>query len=170
MLKLIGAFIIVFSSLVLSAVPLFAIKQKIIILQEFIHDFHYMHIELQTNLSSVPCLLEFLSEKGGVSTRKIYQSLKTSLLSHPIALFSEYWTKAFACFGAILSPEAIQSITHLGNILGRYTLEEQLSEIERCITCLEEECSREKINYIAKQKLYIGVGGTIAMITVILLA
>ena len=169
MIKLIGAIIILFSVVVLSIIPLYYTQYRMRILRDFLQDFRLLHNELTSNLSSVPELIEFLSQKGGHTTRPAYISIHEELNMHAVALFHDDWCRSMKRYTKYLSSEEYNQLLTIGDILGKYILEEQLSAINNSICLFEESLSKEKSIYPEKKKLNLGIGTSLGMILVILL-
>jgi len=169
MFKAVGAVFVMISILLLSYHPLYRLKLRIKLLNDFIHDFQFMHYELSTNLCSVPELIDILCENSGLSTNNIYQSLKSSVSAQGVTVFYENWPTLLSQYKMIFNPNEYESIVHICDVLGKYILEEQITTIHNAIHILQDGYSSAKEDYREKGKLYWGIGTSIGLVLVILL-
>ena len=169
MFKLLGSMIIMFSSVTLSMISLYQHQYRIIVLRDFLQDFRFLHNELSSNLSSVPELMAFLSQKGGKTTKNAYQNIYKGLTVHAVALFQEDWLHNMKQYRKYLSSEEYNLLITIGYVLGKYILEEQLAALNNCTRLFEESLSIEKNIYPEKKKLCLGIGTSIGTLLVILL-
>lgn len=169
MFKIVGSAFVMLSVMMLSYHPLYRLKVRIKMLNDFIHDFQYMHRELSTNLCSLPEIIDLLCKYSGESTNNIYQTLKSEISEQGITVFYESWPIIISPYKIILTPNEYESLIQICNVLGQYILEEQILIIQNTIDILDDGCSSTKEEYREKEKLYWGLGTSIGLILVILL-
>lgn len=167
--KILGALVILSSTIALSLIPFYHRRYRIRLLQDFLRDFRFVHNELRSNLSSVPDLMDFLRRNGGESTREVYAIIFEMINTHGTALFHDDWCSGMKRYSRYLSSEEYDLLINVGNMLGRYILEEQLSALNHLIESFEESLSTEKLIFSEKNRLDIGIGTSLGIILVILL-
>lgn len=169
MIKMVGAVMIIFSVMTLSAIPLCHHKHRMRVLRDFLHDFRFIHTEMKSNLSSVPDLMDHLRVKGGETTKSAYRSVYEKIATHGAALFQEDWCCIMMQYRIYLTSEEYGLLLNIGDILGKYILEEQLSALNNLIRLFEESFAKEKEIFPEKKKINLGIGTSLGIILVILL-
>lgn len=169
MIKITGALLIMSSVIALSIIPLYHHSYRIRLLQDFLMDFRFIHNEMRTNLSSVPDLMKFLCRKGGKITGEAYKKIYEMICAHGAAKFQDDWCSVMKSYSKYLSSDEYDHLTNIGNILGKYILEEQLSALSHLIELFEKSLSEEKLILSEKKRIDLGIGASLGIILVILL-
>lgn len=125
--------------------------------------------ELSTNLSSLPEICEALDGRAKGSAADFLLKLRISFENLGTEDFSMLWTRAVESAFKDLSCEELKSVASLGNILGKFRLEDQLSALDCTTAYLKDTLNRAKLDYPNERKLSLGVSAAGAMLILLTL-
>lgn len=110
--------------------------------------------ELAFRLPDLPCLLEEMSRRAPAPAGEALAAVMRELDRLGEESFSLLWTRALDRTAGALTPEDMEPILRLGNVLGRCGWEEQKQavertwqELDRTVLRLREELSRKGRTY-----------------------
>ena len=167
MIKLMGAVLILSAGVMLGSLPLVSMKERTRLLNGYVDALKAMKAELSAQGLSIPKLMDVLSE--GNSSHHIFAYLSSYIAEHGVMEFSVGWRSYIMSESSIIEEDELRSLMSVGDMLGKYTLEDQISEIEHCIEILERgiENTRQKQKEITK--LYLGTSLSLSLMLIIAL-
>lgn len=169
MIKLLGSILIIGSVVFLFYQPMIFLKRKIQIHFLFITLFHRIRQELKTNLWAIPELLCVLSDTCDPSLSIFLTSIREDVDLYGAAAFCSSWKKNLSPFANYFSAEETYLIEEIGNILGQYTLDEQMKTVDEVICALDHNYQNNVQKYQNSLKLNVACGSAVGiMITVLL--
>lgn len=161
--KLFGAIMIIFCGLLLSCTPLLKLMERKRLLSELTSILEKLHSELCTSAPALPQLMERVGTE-----HPIVGSIVSEMQENGPISFYDAWHKSIDR-EVYLTEEERNSLHGLGDVLGRYVLEEQLTAIARTLEVLREGYLSAKLQLAEVSRLYIGTGLSLSAMLVIIL-
>ena len=166
-MKLLGAVLIILVGTVLSILPLMEMKERIRRLMVYADELRAIHAQLSTYGTSIPVLMRALCIEH--TTSGLFAAISEHMDRNGAMSFSDGWKRYINEQAAFLPEQELSALLHLGDVLGKYTVEEQLSSIERVLDLLYLGIGETKSKLREVSRLYLGTGLSLSSILVILL-
>lgn len=170
MIKFLGALSIFSSVLLFIYRPAAAMKKRMNLLFALSQAFHRISSELETNLTALPELLRLMNDSALPAVQPIFSCVSATIQQQGAAVFQFAWKQALKPYRTQLEEQEFQSLLQLGNVLGCYLAEDQITAIGQCIQILDEGYRATRSQFCETQRVYVGVGASIGISVVILLA
>lgn len=169
MIRFLGA------GLILSACTFFAVsktkamRNRIQTLLALIDALHIIRSEITTNLTPISEILNQLETHKNTSVCRLFSTVNRSISREGIPYFGKCWSSGVEQCCTELTFQERDALCALGNVLGKYSAEEECAAIDRCIATLESGYAAAKEKYADDAKLYTGVSMVTGLMLVILL-
>ena len=163
MMKLCGAIIIMGTGFTLGCLPLMAMKERIRALEGYREELMRMRAELSTYGMSIPELIHVLRNS-------VLFSLPLLRIEEegPMA-FSVGWKTGVAQNSGSLTVHEKNALERLGDVLGRYSIEEQLCAIDEVVDIFEQGKAETLHKLRSVTRLYMGTSLSLSAMLVVLL-
>ncbi len=125
--------------------------------------------ELETKLSPLPEICSFLAGRTEGETGDFFAELTASLTRLGGAEFAQLWREAAKKCLVSLAAVELDELGRLGAILGRYTLDEQLSALRACGAYMTEAAQRAEKSYPEQRRLGLCLSATAGILLIIAL-
>lgn len=162
MMKVCGAISILAAGGLLGGLPIWSMLERIRVIELFLDGLIKMRAELNTYSMSIPELM--MTMKG----HKIFSSVCLLLAEEPMS-FSGQWKSSVDQVAESLTEQEYRSVSGLGDILGRYSLEEQLASMDSVIVLLREGKMHTEHKLRSLSRLYLGTSLSLSGMLVVLL-
>jgi len=169
MCKLIGIVLTFLSVFIFVYRPIYNQKQRISFLFSMIQFLKGVNNELRTNLSSISELLTISRTAYGESVQSLISCVLEDVNEQGAAAFKDSWKRNIRCYDKLLSIYEIELLSHLGDVLGRYILEEQVMAVDSVIYALEAGYQSELSECKASESFRVRLGVVVGAGLVILL-
>lgn len=167
--KLIGAFLIFLSCFMTAAMPVYAMKQRLIFLSEFRKVLLRMNAELRLNLLPIPDLIEIVSATCGGEVRPVFTAVHNDYLVHGPNEFQNSWYNSIKQNCPLLTLEEQECLCSVGAILGQFSLDDELAALDDAAVCLQLGYSETRSKYLSSRKLFMGCGSVTGLMIAIAL-
>lgn len=170
MIRLFGAVLCISAGLLTGAVICLESKKRLECLNMLVMALELMHTELATNLTPIPALMRKVSESSKGCVKKLAEEvyIKTNELEKKA--FEELWSEGVRNNLNVLEEKELQRTVHLGSVLGKTELAEQLSAIsslEKYLSCAAAEIEG---SFPQLRKTSFGISLAVgALVTIVLL-
>lgn len=168
-MKLIGAAFVLVAGILVAYTSLSEEKDRLITMKELSNALDIIHGELsarQSSLFDIACCVE-KHTTGRVSA--FFGCVQASLTDLGIKCFSEIWRETAEKYLCLIDDECLRDLLHLGDILGRYELSEQLSALMALKNGLSKVLDGAGESYAATRKLRLYLAGAISSLLIIVL-
>ena len=168
--RLLGALCVLASCVSMGAAACAEKRRRLNTLDELTAALRRMRAELASHARPTAELCRLLAESSAGETETFFALLLRSLDQLGERPFYVLWREA--AFRALrsLREEERQSLERLGDSLGRYALEEQVSAVESCLAALDSARERARAELPVQRKLTLGLALSAgAMLTILLL-
>ena len=162
MMKVCGAISILVAGGLLGGVPILRLLERIRVLALISEALSTMRAELNTYNMSIPELMRTVKDN------RLFSSVVLLLEEEPMS-FSAQWKTCVAQVGKNLTVREYRAVSSLGDVLGRYALEEQLASMDGVIELLREGKSETAHKLHSVSKLYVGTSLSLSAMLVVLL-
>lgn len=125
--------------------------------------------ELAFSLPALPELLVLLSERAAEPAGEVFAAALAGMEELGRYSFGEIWRRVLAGFPGGLWEEDVLALSRLGEVLGRYGWEEQISALRAVRSGLEEVYRREAGRAAGQGKTWVTVGVCLGTFGAILL-
>ena len=169
MTKLVGSIVLIGSTILIFYHPVFILQSRITLLKNLIFMLNQIKRELQTYLWSISDMMNHLLALKNIYFEQFIGSVNKEIIEKGAAEFPKKWKENVLQFFPILSKEEQVAIAQLGDVLGRYTLNEQITVLEKTICILEESLCSACDYYHSKSHYSLGIGTSVGLIVAILL-
>ena len=132
-------------------------------LDAFTKELKFIKAELHTYGLSIPELM------GRMQTSMVFSTVGDIIEQYGAMAFSEGWKDCVTKFGEHLTPREHQSTAGLGDVLGRYSLEEQVSAIDEAVELLSQGKVETMMRLREVSRLYMGTSLSLSAMLVVLL-
>ncbi len=168
-MKLLGMFLICTASLAAACGIGKTRGERIRSLRAFCRMLELMEGELTTKLSPLPDLVMALENKSSGTAKVFLEALGSRLVALGQNSFAQLWTDSLRQ-SADLEKEDLETLRHLGGILGQYELERQVEAIRQCRERLRQSAERLALDHRQKNRTACGVALlSAAMLCIVLL-
>lgn len=167
--KIIGAFSVFIAVLLMSYFPIYERKERSRYLFAWIHALSYIKAEYQTNLCALPVLVNLLCEHADWRVRPFFQTIRNDINSEGVAFFSQSLNDCLDQNKMYLNEQETSALRHLGKILGRFVLEEEVNEIEHTLEVFRSGYHETNQDLKEKERVYIGAGIVVSLMVIIML-
>ena len=143
------------------------LKKRTRLLMLYDHGLKRMRTELATYGMSIPELMQKLSDNEREWT--LFPIVCSYIEQNGAMAFESGWKSYFVSHGDYLKDTEYRLIVGLGEILGRYTIDEQLEAIDRVSDALVlgVEETRHKVHEVSR--LYLGTSFALSAMLVVML-
>ena len=169
MIKLLASFIILGTTTLIFYQPIFVLHSRIIFLKNLIMMLNQIKRELQTNLWSVSDMLNNIHDIDCDCLNDFINHVKFEIEQNGAAEFSISWSTNAKQLLKYLSVEEEIPVLQLAEILGRYSLDEQVTALENVIHIFEISYESASETYRTNSKYSLYIGGSVGAIVTILL-
>ena len=118
--------------------------------------------EIQVNLTPIGAF-------GAPCSRRFFQEVSDQFTAQGAPYLEQCWNTAVDRCCAGLSDEEQRAMRTLGEVLGRYGVDEECAAISRCVSELNTGHTQLRRRYSADVRLYTGLGLTAGCILAIVL-
>jgi len=125
--------------------------------------------ELKLHLTPIPQLTQWLAERSSSEAKEFFRKLSLALDSLGEEDFSTLWRKVSGTSLCLLEKKEFELFAQLGDVLGRYTLEEQCAAINHCLISFRRYAEKAQNEYPAAKKLSLGLSASAAVLLIIIL-
>ena len=125
--------------------------------------------ELQTNLWSISDILNNIHTTKSPCLNHFISHVKHDVDQSGAAEFTSSWRDNVTKSLIYLTEEEESAISQLGEILGRYSLDEQVIALEKVINTFENNYDSARELYQTKSKISLSIGASVGAIIIILL-
>ena len=146
-----------------------ALKSHLTMLASLASSLQVMLSEIQVNLTPIGEILEMLSAFGAPCSRRFFQEVSDQFTAQGAPYLEQCWNTAVDRCCAGLSDEEQRAMRTLGEVLGRYGVDEECAAISRCVSELNTVHTQLRRRYSADVRLYTGLGLTAGCILAIVL-
>ena len=122
---------------------------------------------LRVRLCPLPELISELAGRGGAAG-EFYTGLAKKLDSIGEVDFSALWASSLECLTP-LSRDELSALRALGDVLGRYELNEQLESIDICLDSLNRSMHGLQTQYPERRRLVLGLSAAAGILVLIVL-
>ncbi|MDO4982856.1 MAG: stage III sporulation protein AB [Eubacteriales bacterium] len=157
MLKLAGAILCLTGGLLTGISIYTESRKRLECLRMLIMALEIMHSELATNLAPLPVLMKKVSEGTNGCVKELAEELAERTGELKKAGFEELWRESVQKRLSLLDRKSMQRILHLGRILGRAELSEQLSAIRTAEECLALKAAETESSLPEVRKMSVGL-------------
>ena len=166
-MKLWGAIIIIAAGVMLGILPLAEMNERIRILSEYNYALNRLKSELSTYGTSIPQSMRNLSLEN--KRASLFGAVSEHIELYGAMAFSEGWKSYIVKHRGMMGEQAYCAVIDLADVLGRYSIEEQLAAIERalCSISLGQDETKKKLQRVSK--LYLGTSISLSLMLVVLL-
>ena len=147
----------------LGCFPLMKMKERIRVLDVVTEELKFIRAELHTYGLSIPELM------GRMQTSMVFSTVGDIIEQYGAMAFSEGWKDCVTKFGEHLTPQERQATEGLGDILGRYALEEQVRAIDEAVELLLQGKMETVKRLREVSRLYMGTSLSLSAMLVVLL-
>ncbi len=168
MLKLTGAALIAAACVLASAIYIAGEKARIRELREMCELLRLMQGELETRLTPLPELIHALTERTGGSAKRFLMTMERELEKLGERDFDEIWAEAAETSYTQIEEREREEVKKLGGVLGRYSVEIQLEQLQSCADKLTERWRLDAEK--APEKGRVGTGMICALGALLLIA
>jgi stage III sporulation protein AB len=144
-------------------------RRRVAALKELCEALEIMQGELSAHATPIPSLCAMLAERTRGCAAALFKALSERLEDLGEKDFSVLWCEAGEESCALLSEEDRGLLKELGMVLGRYDLDTQLMELQRCAHSLQDRLEREKRLLPGRRRLILGLSASFGALLVILL-
>ena len=169
MIKLFASFIILGTVTLIFYQPIFVLHSRVNFLKNMIIMLNQIKRELQTNLWSVSDMLNNIHDIDCDCINAFINHVKFKIEQNGAAEFSMCWNESAKQSLKYLSAEEKMTILQLGEILGRYSLDEQVTALEKAIHIFEISYESASETYRTNSKYSLCIGVSVGAIVTILL-
>lgn len=169
MSKFIGAICIVLSGVLVGYFPVLQLKQKIVFTRAMVQALRDMYGELNATLEPVPELIESLAKRRYSQVQPFYMEIYNRLSTQGMTEFGNIWTGAVEAQGKLLSEETRFSMCALGNILGKVSVNDQLTAIHHTVDVLEHYYCELQDLWSSAAKVFVACGTAVGLLITITL-
>lgn len=166
-MKLCGSIIILAASFLFARTRLRERKQEIETLSSLCTALEHMHAKLAASLMPLPELTAQLSRDSRGEVANFFAQVNGDILD---VEFRQNWRSAVENRLRRLQPEDRRTVMDLGDWLGRYTLQEQLTALERSCAALCDSRDHQRKKYTEERKLSYGLSAAVGIFLAIMLA
>lgn len=142
-------------------------KRHIELLTALCGSLRYISAEIGTRLRPLPELIAELADRGGAAG-EFYTRLAEKLDSIGEVDFSALWASSLGCL-TTLNRDELSAIRALGDVLGRYELNEQLESIDICLDSLNRSLRDLQAQYPERRRLVLGLSAASGILVLIVL-
>lgn len=125
--------------------------------------------ELSASLLPLPTAVDKLKSRALGTARIFYENVSDKMNEIGTKEFSRLWQTAAEESLATLRKSELDAVCRLGSVLGRYGIEEQEREIEKCIAELDASRKRETDKLRHDAKMYVGLASCFGILLMIIL-
>ena len=168
-MRLLGALLILSAAVGIGLHFMSLSRSRLRALEDFDAALCLMRGELSLRNSPLPEVLEKLSQDSAGQARLFFMTLSDSLPLLGTCPFSRLWETTLQKSCPVLPETARRELIRLGNSLGRYDLERQLSELAAVQQRLEQIALQAAREYAQIRKLGPGLGAASGLLLAILL-
>lgn len=168
-MKLTGAVFILVAGVLLGIISLSEDKKSISALKELCNAIDVICGELSSKQSPVYELTLCAASHTCGDVNRFFTYINESLANLGEKRFSEIWETASIEHLSFIDEDCRDELIHLGDILGRYELNEQLNALNAFKIRLLKTFENKLENYPARKKLSIGVSATVSALLIIVL-
>lgn len=167
-MKILGAIMIVSAAISFGISKNRRIRKAIHTKEAMLFSVQILKSELAANRSTVPEILKRITDVCSGEIRNVYKNILEEL-SHDFGRsFSDIWQENMDNIPCD-DRSCIEGLIHLGQKLGRYDVNEQIEEAERCLAILKLSIEKDTAEYNRTKKSNLTVPPMFAAITVIML-
>jgi stage III sporulation protein AB len=166
---MIGAGLLILAGSLFAKSKTAALKAHLTMLSSLTAALQVLQSEIQVNLTPVGDILAMLSDFGDRSSRWFFREVSEQFTTRGAPYLAQCWNDAVVRCCSELSEEEQRALCTLGEVLGRYGVEEECAAINRCISELNIGLAQLRQRYYADVKLYTGLGLTAGCILAIVL-
>ena len=163
MYKYAGIFMISAACASFGVISTVGMKHHIELLAALCGSLRFISAEIGTRL----CPLPELAGRGGAAG-EFYTGLAKKLDSIGEVDFSALWASSLECLTP-LSRDELSAIRALGDVLGRYELNEQLKSIDICLDSLNRSMHGLQTQYPERRRLVLGLSAAAGILVLIVL-
>ncbi len=142
-------------------------KRHIELLAALCGSLRYISAEIGTRLRPLPELIAELAGRGGAAG-EFYTRLAEKLDSIGKVDFSALWASSLECLTP-LNRDELSAMLALGDVLGRYELNEQLESIDICLDSLSRSLRGLQAQYPERRRLVLGLSAAAGILVLIVL-
>ena len=143
--------------------PLFWMRERMDTLDRLINGLCRMRSELSTYGISISDLM------GLMKAEEMFSMVAECLEKSGPMAFSDSWKSNMKSFGNALTVRELHALEGLGEILGRYALEEQIESLNAVLELLTEGMNETKHKLKSVSRLYVGTSLSLSAMLVVLL-
>ena len=170
MIKIIGIAMVVAAGIGFGSISPLCLRHRLVVMEQMLSDLTRMRHELNSEHLSVPELMELMLSFAGNETLALYRNVHHAMHLNGVACFTDVWQRSVEAELVALQSTEREAIGALGEILGQYLLEDQLTAIDTVCGKLRESISSLKT--IAENKMRVSLSFAVAvslMVAVLLL-
>ena len=135
-------------------------------LQNYETDLKKLKAELVSYEVSIPVLMQAMSREGDGS---IFSFASRCIMSEGAMAFSNAWHRYLNEHGVFLEEQEYHAVNALGDVLGRYTIEEQAAAIDHSLSVLSAGRKEHTDKLHSVTRLYLGTAIALSAMLVVLL-
>lgn len=144
-------------------------SQRLKLLRNLSDALYYIEWELKTNLTPLDELIQTLSgERSAGNAKVFFKNLGERLNRQGMVTFPQCWCAEVRVLKDSLTGEEQDALLTLGDVLGRYGVEEMCCAMDRCIQVLERGYESTRCQAKERSRLSWGLGlaagGTLAIV------
>ena len=162
MYKYAGIFMISAACASFGVISTVGMKHHIELLAALCGSLRFISAEIGTRLCPLPELISELAGRGGAAGN-FYERLAEKLDSIGEVDFSALWASSLECLTSLSAMRA------LGDVLGRYELNEQLESIDICLDSLSRSMHGLQTQYPERRRLVLGLSAAAGILVLIVL-
>lgn len=167
MYKYAGIFMISAACASFGVISAAGMKRHIELLAALCGSLRFISAEIGTRLRPLPELISELAGRGGAAG-EFYTGLAKKLDSIGEVDFSALWASSLECLTS-LSLDELSALRALGDVLGRYELQEQLESIDICLDALGRSMHGLQAQYPERRRLVLGLSAAAGILVLIVL-
>lgn len=167
MYKYAGIFMISAACASIGVTSAVGMKRHIELLAALCGSLRYISAEIGTRLCPLPELIAELAGRGGAAG-EFYTRLAERLDSIGEVDFSALWASSLECLTP-LNRDEHSALRALGDVLGRYELQEQLESIDICLDSLSRSLRGLQAQYPERRRLVLGLSAAAGILVLIVL-
>lgn len=156
-MRLAGAGLIAAACLLACAIYAAEERQRLRELRELAGVLRLMGGEMETRLTPLPELTSILQKKTKGSAKSFLEHLENEMGELGEKDFGEIWEEAAQASFRQLDGEDRESLTKLGNVLGRYSIDIQMEALRDCTDKLEEKVRKNSEAAPARKRVGMGM-------------
>jgi len=168
-MKLMGAVFVLVAGILVGYISLYEEKNRINRIKELCNATDIMCGEMASKQSPLNTLLICASKNTNAELRQFFEHIDKSFDALGEKSFSDIWKEAAQEYLLFLDGECFEAFLHLGNVLGRYGLEDQLSALTVFKNRLTRELELSSEKYPEKRKLGFGLAASVSTLLIIVL-